>query len=46
MKKISAIPEIPNLLVRAKLIEQITSMLIEPFNSIDEADQLWGELKC
>lgn len=46
MKKISAISEIPTLLITSELIEQVTTFLTEPFNSIDEAEQIWAELKC
>jgi hypothetical protein len=46
MKKISAVSDIPYLLITTELIEQVTTMLTEPFNSIEEADQTWAELKC
>jgi len=46
MKKVSSISDIPTLLITNELIVQITSLLIEPFNSLDEADQIWDELKC
>ncbi|WP_019617223.1 hypothetical protein [Psychromonas ossibalaenae] len=46
MKKVSAVSEIPTLLITSELIEQVTTILTEPFNSMDEAEQIWAELKC
>ena len=46
MKKISAISEIPTLLITSELIEQVTTILTEPFNSTEEAEQIWAELNC
>mgnify|MGYP001324451541 CR=1 FL=1 len=46
MMKISAISEIPNLLITSELIEQVTTLLTEPFDSIDEAEEIWAELTC
>jgi hypothetical protein len=46
MKKISAISGISTLLITTELIEQVTTILTAPFNSPDEADQLWAELNC
>ena len=40
MKQISAISEIPTLLVTSELAQQITTILIEPFNSPEEAEQI------
>jgi hypothetical protein len=46
MKKISAISDIPTLLITRELIDQITTQLTEPFASIDEAEKIWAELNC
>lgn len=44
--KIPTISEIPTLLITSELIQQVTSILTEPFNSPDEAEQIWAELNC
>lgn len=46
MHKIHTIPDIPSLLITTELIQQVTSILIAPFRSPDEADLLWAELNC
>ena len=46
MKQITTIPDISTLLITTELIEQVTAILTTPFNSPDEAEQLWTELNC
>jgi hypothetical protein len=46
MKKITAISEIPTLRITSELINQVTIMLAEPFDSTDESEQTWAELNC
>lgn len=46
MQKVSTTSAIPTLLITTELIEQVTTMLTEPFNSLDEAEEIWSELQC
>jgi len=46
MQKVSTISAIPTLLITTELIEQVTTMITEPFNTLDEAEEIWSELQC
>ena len=46
MNIISAISEIPTLLITSELIQQVTTLLTEPFDSIEETEEIWAELNC